>query len=1777
MQKLSFQKHPIHNLFTTMLLLGGLFAAAGLTSCDNFLNGGDVKQEIEDAIAYNNAKEITVLIQPEEGTGTTVPAGKYTVKQGYNYEVSFTESAAYSFKKWIAVSKENPSKIITDGVSFTDETSPKTKFKITNDTTDIRLIPQCIERIAVAREPSPGYSSTGVSRNSPIHVDFTKALNPASFIFKESEIPSGAEVKKDDKGNIWAYTIEDETFFKNVKITDNNGFSIAGYFTKPEVSGANLTIQTDALNPLPFITGETVKTIVVTLSKEITDSSNVTMSAEKSWRYLVNDSTTEKASISFVNNIAEGSITSASRDYSIGQTLKLSFIENANYQFIRWIYDSEILLIEEPDSPETTALVLKKTEGSEPMQVRALCAERLAITDYSPKTTEAVCKNSSIWIKFNHNITQADADKIVIAIGGTPVKSSFITPPLLSGNTVTFKADKTNLIDVPAGKTKTISVSVPDDLSYEYDDNGSAVKVFYGGNGAAFDYKIKDETEEKAFVEITATTNSGTVEPSGAKDYSFDSEVPLSFVPASDYHFNGWKITDADGNEIPETIVKIADKKSLETKLYVYQELGADSSRIKVKADASKKLTVNCSPSSGVQPKDTPIVLTFNQLLPAALDISKIKVTLDGANVTSYFEPEKSGKKITLTNTKILNVTGNEKKTVTVIVPDTIYYQDGENQIYLENEQTFDYEVKSETTSKTTVTFSAKDGSGTINQGVSKAYNIGESVDLKFALTDGWQFNGWEVKSKGADVSEEKIYIEDREALNTKLHIYEQVSDVTITAKANLLPAVLSYTPAVNETVYVSTPIQINFSMPMEAASVSAEDSLFKYEADKISITANGISLADKFNTPVFDAEKKVLTITPKTTELKQYMDNQRMSYMEIRVSFGEGLGLKDGNLFLPFAKTSVTAFGVLYTAADITPPEAKELFVTAQNITLNSSLQNLSEMKLKLVEDSLDNVSAADLLTADEYADNLVNRFVYFRGTYADSLSGVKSIIVYEKTTNDVNGNIKPKTSNSYFENTIEYDLDSEEVEFTRDNKGNTSFCIKHILNKEAESIDGGAVLLKMAVKDCAGNISEYIKPFSVIVCKDLNFEADLYNTITKEAEKYTNGIVNRATLGWYHNDITVDSQCEWLILDNHKTDIKTLIIDDYKNYKKDFAGANELYNAAIPYKDIGLKSNLVDYYCEYSDKNGITRFDKFPDFDEIKKCRKLTLNVDSVNDLSFKLICKYNDILVCEKKYTFPSSAYFVKTSYQYNIDSASGTALSIEKVIKNNKECFKFKSYGELGSYHIDISETRNGEEWYILPFNGVVGSGYYGEGLFGDLLGPIDFSDDSEVQIPAVECVEVKKSATNGYLDLKYQIEGNWWEHCDSLTIDSHGIPKGSNSIVIQYPTTNAYTDYYNSKANKDLTNTQIYVNAIGKNGKISSKRYLILNQPRFSYQAEYLLTGSVIIKSYSTSDETNEQNVIKYDNVLPGLYNKQSFDFHSPQTEVGWNVADSYDDKAINMFFRDYESGPLKGTVTVNSHSFNFSDDMENPAFFMFTASVPWNTLRNGNNSLVWNLEDRANNKRTIERVMEAKLYPKLFDKTFEVAQEVKEKKAFGSDAYLYYQINSDGQWNWKGSEVGDGFLGERFVLEETLPNDFPQNYKGFIKFGIVSIGGNAGSPFAWSSDYYYYGTYSGTGEYNILMPNGTSKDSVVVCSDSDVLVHVYAVKDDYDVCKNWSAHEWTNYGKMKKEVMLKFSSSEHNMKRFNIPLDTFDEDDVNYCVVVHFADNTELASEVMHR
>ncbi len=613
-----------------------------LVSCNFFDAGSEFKEQLAQDIAYANANTLDVIISPEEGSGSTIPAGRQAVKQGYPFEVSFSEAGGVSFVRWTAVSQSDPGRVMDGAVEFANPYSPKTTAIVRGFSTDVRIMPLCTERIAVT-ETTPVYSPTGVSRDRSIKVLFSKTPSKSSFIFNRAEVPADAtDIRTSAEGSeIWAYNHGGQTHLKNITITNADGISIAEHFGQPVLDGKLLLIPVDKTNPIEIESGANTKTIIVTVSGSVCDEGGVKMSSEKQWRYLVTEATDEKATISLVSEAAEGSVYLAgTRDYNIGHKITLAFTESADYQFVKWDYDPAIVYVTDPANVSTTAVVVEKTTESNPTQIKAVCEPRLRVSRFSPVNDAehpSVSKNSSITITFSQDLPSDEEGKaqlknISIAVGGSPVRSSF-AEPVLNGSSVTFAVDRANMLDVPAGQTKTVTVSVPADFYYK---TAGGDKVTYGGNGANYDYKIDSSTLEKAEVNFAAPTNSGTISPERGvpKYYSIGEEVPVSFTVAEGWQFNGWSVTGIDGDI--ESKIRIADKAALSTKFTVYEAVTG----VTVSAGASECLKSElASPSSPVNPKDSAIVITFNKPLApecAAL-LDRIRVSSDGIGIDSCY------------------------------------------------------------------------------------------------------------------------------------------------------------------------------------------------------------------------------------------------------------------------------------------------------------------------------------------------------------------------------------------------------------------------------------------------------------------------------------------------------------------------------------------------------------------------------------------------------------------------------------------------------------------------------------------------------------------------------------------------------------------------------------------------------------------------------------------------------------------------------------------------------------------------------------------------------------------------------------------------------------------------------------------------------------------------------------------------------------------------------------------------------------------------------------
>ena len=208
-----------NNFATTILLLGGgLASLTSLASCDNFLNASQVKQDIVDSIAYNNAPSVLVYLKSDAEFGEFLSDGEKSFKVGYDTLVQFSvNQESYVFEKLEAVVRTSPDTSRNQTVQFTTVEADakkgiyKINVKVLEQLSDIMIRPVCTPLPKIKSvEPD---SKITAAQDSKILITFNKAVDPESF------------------GD-----------FSGLSIT-SNGIPVNDYFAAPEFFNNNTTLS----------------------------------------------------------------------------------------------------------------------------------------------------------------------------------------------------------------------------------------------------------------------------------------------------------------------------------------------------------------------------------------------------------------------------------------------------------------------------------------------------------------------------------------------------------------------------------------------------------------------------------------------------------------------------------------------------------------------------------------------------------------------------------------------------------------------------------------------------------------------------------------------------------------------------------------------------------------------------------------------------------------------------------------------------------------------------------------------------------------------------------------------------------------------------------------------------------------------------------------------------------------------------------------------------------------------------------------------------------------------------------------------------------------------------------------------------------------------------------------------------------------------------------------------------------------------------------------------
>ena len=307
------------------------------------------------------------------------------------------------------------------------------------------------------------------------------------------------------------------------------------------------------------------------------------------------------------------------------------------------------------------------------------------------------------------------------------------------------------------------------------------------------DALIADANAPEVQIYIAADANTGTVTPNGNVSHKVGKSFPVIFTPAENYQFRYWEVLDRTTGAVQEEAITISDKYDLETRFLI----NTDTQNLQLHPVCIERPSVQSySPQYsdiGVA-RDTTITVSFSKDLALENDLSKIAITVNGESVRDCF-------KTPVINGNILEIAANESnllavvsgtKTVTVRIPSTFYYLDGDLKVQLGSDVSWSYKVNGTTNDKAEITVSVAQEKGQVTPaGENQKYSIGDTFTLKFENSPNYNFKGWSILgSDSKEVPSSILRVDDINAVTTKVTVLEKISGVTITPKSYLIPTI---------------------------------------------------------------------------------------------------------------------------------------------------------------------------------------------------------------------------------------------------------------------------------------------------------------------------------------------------------------------------------------------------------------------------------------------------------------------------------------------------------------------------------------------------------------------------------------------------------------------------------------------------------------------------------------------------------------------------------------------------------------------------------------------------------------------------------------------------------------------------------------------------------------------------------------------------------------------------------------------------------------------------
>ena len=1038
-----------------------------------------------------------------------------------------------------------------------------------------------------------------------------------------------------------------------------------------------------------------------------------------------------------------------------------------------------------------------------------------------------------------------------------------------------------------------------------------------------------------------------------------------------------------------------------------------------------------------------------------------------------------------------------------------------------------------------TILLKSDAATGTFLAGDSKEFKVGYAEEIYFSVNkENCIFEGLLVQSLTDAKADMSDYVElkiterdeDKGLYKILVKVVKAAPDLVIRPVTIAYPVIDSYSPAAgSQASYANAPIIITFNTRMEGEDITPENSQFNYK--NIFLSCGQDDISPFFEQPVFNADKTILTLTPKADFLP-FLESKNEIEITINVDFGNEITVQINQRNIALKQNENSHFTVTYKPMLESIPPAKTGFGFLVS-TEQFDFQTLNSMNASQLQQLDSFVCGENLSTKANILDysqkviqNRTEGTVYIYGRYYDNDSGVNKVKLEIQKTNlksgvIINSNINEKII--FFENN-----NIDDVEYYSDGK-TLSYCITYELPNDLTAADNndGAYLFTVTTYDASNNYSQEF--FTAIKDTAIDISGiEVYNV--------SNDVEINISLPDDRNENAIE-------LINNGT-----YNDEIKTIKMKFT--RQVYGM------VGIDGD-ANLYVEYINKDNELVKEKISPDENDAGLYKHSLNVEHVHDLEIKLIGI--DALGKEQQKMFYFPPLFeVNTQEGFIFIPQNAKWTYCHWSDKENNIFIRSTSYSNENNQTKVFFSRYN----YCLFENNLLFSEMY---TLPDIDNPYnDFKINDSIPVP------------DNNFNISFGVMEDGSEYSITVTLPQRIWDKGYDYIV----------GYYNSvSSNRGQQIFYVEKPLLTKTIPTSKVRNFFVGTKKDGY---FWLAG---LKDGKRSEATTKMHYTLDDEQISDL--KNLYQSRTPPSCAGLVFVSQFDDKieragyskAHNYFFVNNSVGIIDSINVITNNAYqkkyyseSFGDLKQNAIIMKDQAGniyLPMVDWEYGQNEIIVELENTRNPETrtyTVKHSFDVGPCPIIFQKPDINSAQTKitltslptDYQIQSSSKYVYFShLESDG---WKNDEKREITTPVNGIY--TIPNVTITSNKYIKAVTVLNYGELT------KSLLFFNGIPSSGASTDKLIDMG---DYFFVSSDQPVYMCTASTKHSMHECINWTSEKWETMHLIYNERLLDFSPDNFgSIKTYNLDTTPLDDGDC-YVVIAHYADGHTVMSNVMEK